>query len=116
MLNDPILRELLYEDQIPISSNLVEQLRNEWKLREEQLVVCGFVEQQNFEQKSQRSRLIMSFVGELLICLPISAESTPIGIMRDVSELYLHLVIHDPKIVGILHRRGLVEELGTLSL
>lgn len=109
MLNDPILSELLYEDQIPISSNLVEQLRSEWNLLNEQLSVCGFVEKQKFLHKSQRSRLMMPFDGELLIYLPVSAErtefriaaGTPIGIMRDVSELYLHLIIRDPQIVGI---------------
>lgn len=109
MLNDPILNELLYEDQIPVSSNLVEQLRHKWTLQKEQLAMCGIVEQQKFEQKSQRSRLIMPFDGELLIYLPVSAERTefriaagaPIGIIRDVSGIYLHLVVRDPQIVSI---------------
>jgi hypothetical protein len=109
MLNDPDLRELPYADRIPISTNIVEQLRGERALLMEQLAACGEVERLAFEQKSLRSRLKMPFDGELLVYLPVSdmraefrvAANTPIGIMRDISELYLHIVIRDPQIVGI---------------
>ncbi len=109
MLNDPALRELPYEDRIPVSTNLVEQLHEEKKLLEEQLTLCGVIERLNFEQKSRRSKLVMPFDGELLIYLPASEEraefriaaGTPIGMMRDVSELHLHLAIRDPQIASI---------------
>jgi hypothetical protein len=37
------------------------------------------------------------------------AANTPIGIMRDMSELYLHIVIRDPEIVGIPPEQLFVE-------
>ncbi len=109
MLNDPALRELPYAAKVPVSTRLVQQLREKRQLLEERLQVCGEVERLAFEQKSLRSRLRMPFDGELLVSLPVSeqrnefrvASSTPIGIIRDVSELYLHIVIRDPQIITI---------------
>ncbi len=109
MLSDPALRTMPVADRIPVSTNLVEQLRGEQRLLQEQLASCGMVERLAFEQKVLRSRLKMPFDGELLVYLPVTPErtafrvavNTPIGMMRDVSDLYLHLVIRDPQIVGI---------------
>ncbi|NNJ69841.1 MAG: hypothetical protein HKP10_00975 [Kiritimatiellales bacterium] len=109
ILSDPALRNMPVADQIPVSTNLVQQLRSERQLLREQVDACGVVEQLAFEQKVLRSRLKMPFDGELLIYLPVTpdrtvfrvAANTPIGMMRDVSELYLHIVIRDPQIVGI---------------
>lgn len=109
MLAEPALRELPYQDVVPVSTNLIKQLRGECQLLEEQLAACGEAERFGMEQKNLRSRLVMPFDGELLIYLPVSpsrkkfrvAANTPIGIMRDMSALYLHIVIRDPQIVGI---------------
>ncbi len=109
MLADASLRDIPYKDRIPISSDLVEQLRQEKTLLEERLAAAGHVERLAFEQKMLSSRLAMPFDGDLLVYLPVTPErttirvasGTPIGLMRDVSELFLHIVIRDPQIVGI---------------
>ncbi len=109
MRADPSLRDLPYGDRIPVSHELVEQLRHEKTLLEERLAAAGQVERLAFEQKMLGSRLTMPFDGELLVYLPVTPErttirvasGTPIGLMRDVSDLLLHIVIRDPQIVGI---------------
>jgi hypothetical protein len=117
MLAEPALLELPFEDRIMVSTNLLQRLRNEYRLLEEQLATCGEAERFGMEQKNLRSRFVMPFAGEVLIYLPVSpsrkrfrvAANTPIGIMRDMSELYLHIVIRDPAMVGIPPEQLFVE-------
>lgn len=109
MLNDPALRELPFADRIPVSTNLLEQLQGEHLLLKQQLDSCGKVKRLAFDQKMLRSRLKMPFDGELLIYLPISPDrkefrigaNVPVGMMRDCSSLFLHIIIRDPQLVSI---------------
>jgi hypothetical protein len=109
MLADPALRDIPYGDRIAVTTNLLEQLHNEKVVLEEQLAASGLMERLAFEQNALRSRLTMPFDGELLVYLPVKPErkvirvaaNTPVGVMRDVSEILLYIIIRDPHIAGI---------------
>ncbi len=113
MLSDPALKDVPYGDRVPLSTNLVKQLNDELDLLEEKLENAGEVERLAFEQKALRSRLVMPFDGELILSLPVSpnrktirvASNTPIGTIRDISEIHLHVVIRDPQLVAIPKQR-----------
>lgn len=117
MLADPALQDMPYGDRVPLSTNLVKQLQGEVELLKEQLENVGIVERLTFEQKALRSRLVMPFDGELILALPVSAQrktirvasNTPIGTMRDISEIHLHLIIRDPQLVAIPPEQLVVE-------
>ncbi len=109
MMADPSLKDIPYEDRVPLSTGVADQLKGELELLKRQLDACGVVERLAFDQKALRSRLEMPFDGELLIALPVTPErttmrvaaNTPIGTMRDISEIYLHIIIRDPQVVAI---------------
>ncbi|VGO16128.1 hypothetical protein PDESU_04718 [Pontiella desulfatans] len=117
MMADPALRDLPYEDRVPLSTNIVQQLQGELDLLKKQLESCGVVERLAFRQKALRSRIEMPFDGELLISLPVTpkrkmirvAANTPVGTMRDISEIYLHIIIRDPQTVAIPTDQLMVE-------